>query len=267
METSRKQTNVADRFVQYYAAESLSAGTLERFKRVRDRALGLMKENGQTGPFDVIDIGCGAGTQALLWAELGHRVSGVDVNEALVAIARGRAAERHVAVRFDVGSATALPYADAGADVVLMPELLEHVPDWQQCLREAIRVMRPKGLLYLSTTNALCPRQQEYELPAYSWYPPSIKRRIERMAVTTHPHWVNHAKFPAVNWFTYFELAQWLRGAGLDPHDRFDVLARQPLGRMARVALGVIRALPAARWMAHVLTEGTTVWALRRGAN
>jgi 2-polyprenyl-3-methyl-5-hydroxy-6-metoxy-1,4-benzoquinol methylase len=54
-------------------------------------------------------------------------------------------------------------------DVCLLPELLEHVADWQSCLNEAARVLRPGGLLYLSTTNVLCPRQQEFNLPLYSF--------------------------------------------------------------------------------------------------
>lgn len=253
-----------DRFVEYYARESQSDETMQRFTRIRDRALALMDERGAHGPLDVVDIGCGAGTQALLWAECGHRVAGLDVNAALVGIARERARERGFDIRFEVGTATALPFGDAGADVVLMPELLEHVPDWQRCLREAIRVLRPGGLLYLSTTNWLCPRQQEYTLPWYSWYPGFLKRRYEKLAVTSRPELVNHAKFPAVNWFSYYGLARWLRGAGFDTMDRFDMLARQPLSLPARLAIGATRALPPVRLIAHVLSEGTTVWALRR---
>jgi 2-polyprenyl-6-hydroxyphenyl methylase/3-demethylubiquinone-9 3-methyltransferase len=250
-------------FIEYYARESQSADTTERFRRIRDRAIALLAESGRTGLFDVADIGCGAGTQALLWAQLGHRVSALDVNEPLVNIARSRAAGKGLHIRFDVGTATALPYADASADAVLLPELLEHVADWQSCLAEAVRVLRPGGLLYLSTTNWLCPRQQEFTLPLYSWYPGIAKRWCERKAVTTHPQWANYARYPAVNWFSYFELSRWLRARGFVTMDRFDMLAGQPMGSLTRSIVTSIRVLPPLRLLAHVATAQTTVWAIR----
>jgi 2-polyprenyl-6-hydroxyphenyl methylase/3-demethylubiquinone-9 3-methyltransferase len=251
-------------FVAYYAAESQTPATQERFTRVRDRALELLADAGRTGPFDVVDIGCGAGTPALLWAKRGHRVRALDINEPLVTIGRQRAQQAGLPVEFEVGTATALPYADRSADVVLLPELLEHVVEWERCLEEAVRVLRPVGLLYLSTSNWLCPVQQEFTLPAYSWYPAPVKRWCERKALTTHPHWVEHARYPAVNWFSYYSLSRWLAKRGFRTFDRFDVLARQPLGRGAGLAVRTVRSLPPLRLLAHAATEGTTVWAIRR---
>lgn len=250
-------------FVAYYAAESQSTETRERFLRVRDRALELLAERGRHGPFDVIDIGCGAGTQALLWAGLGHRVRALDVNQQLVSIGRDRASKARLDIRFDVGTATALPYENASADAVLMPELLEHVPEWERCLEEAVRVTRPGGVLYLSTTNWLCPVQREFTLPAYSWYPAALKRWCERRAVTTHPQWVEHARYPAVNWFSYFSLSRWLRQRGFRTLDRFDLLARRELSRGARTLVDAVRGDPLLRVAAHMATQGTTVWAMR----
>ncbi|MCC7488471.1 MAG: methyltransferase domain-containing protein [Gammaproteobacteria bacterium] len=250
-------------FFDYYARESLSAGTVQRFERVRDRALALLARRGRHGPFSVLDIGCGAGTQAMLWAGLGHQVAAIDVNEPLVVLGRRRAAERSLPIRFDVGSATALPYDSASIDVALLPELLEHVAEWEACLGEAVRTLRPGGLLYLSTTSWLCPRQEEFTLPGYSWYPGPVKRWCVRRSLTTHPQWANHARYPAVNWFSYYGLSRWLRARGFQTLDRFDVLAQQPLGGLQATVVGAIRALPPARLLAHMATAGTTVWALR----
>ncbi len=218
---------------------------------------------GRDGTFDVIDIGCGAGAQALLWAERGHRVCALDVNESLIAIARQRADEANLSIRFDIGTATSLPYGAESADAVLLPELLEHVVDWEGCLSEAVRVIRPRGLLYLSTTNWLCPHQQEFQLPAYAWYPGPLKRWLEQKAVTTHPQWVNHARYPAVNWFSYFQLSRWLRARGFRTMDRFDMLAKQSLGPLASALVASVRLLPPIRVLGHMATEGTTVWAIR----
>jgi 2-polyprenyl-6-hydroxyphenyl methylase/3-demethylubiquinone-9 3-methyltransferase len=252
------------RFVDYYARASSSDRTLARFSSVMDRALGLIREQGGSGKtFDVVDIGCGAGTQAMLWARAGHRVRAIDINQPLVAVGRKRAEEQNLDADFAVGSATQLPYGSESADVVLLPELLEHVVEWEVCLEEAARVLRPGGLLYLSTSNRLCPRQQEFSLPLYSWYPTAIKRWCERKAVTTNPEWVSHARYPAVNWFTYFGLSRWFSRRGFRTLDRFDVLARRPLTRPRRLLIGLVQHVPGFRLLGHVLTEGTTVWALK----
>jgi 2-polyprenyl-6-hydroxyphenyl methylase/3-demethylubiquinone-9 3-methyltransferase len=253
------------RFLEYYARESQSEETIARFSRIMDRALGLLGQSlSSAKALDVIDIGCGAGTQALMWAKAGHRVRAIDINGPLVAVGQARAGEQNLPVRFVVGSATQLPYETASADVVLLPELLEHVVDWEACLAEAVRVLRGHGLLYLSTSNRLCPRQQEFNLPLYSWYPSLIKHWCERKAVTTHPEWANHARYPAVHWFTYYELRDWLGQKGLSTLDRFDVLSRRPLPPLKRLLTQLVVNVPPIRFLGHMATEGTTVWA-RKG--
>jgi ubiquinone/menaquinone biosynthesis C-methylase UbiE len=251
-------------FTDYYARASQTHETTRRFSNIMARALELLREAGHDdNHFDVIDIGCGAGTQAILWAEAGHHVRAIDINGPLVTIGQQRAAQLGLDVQFRVGSATELPFADRSADAVLMPELLEHVVDWARALSEAIRVIRPRGVLYVSTTNRLCPRQQEFNLPLYSWYPDEVKHWCEHKAVTTHPEWAGYARYPAVHWFTYYELSAWLTERGFQTLDRFDILCRRELPASSRFVVTLARTLPPVRFLGHVLTSGTTVWALR----
>lgn len=252
-------------FFDYYEQQSLSQETIQRFSLVRDKALRLI-EAGNSSPgsaLQVADIGCGAGTQCRLWAILGHRVHGLDVNAPLIEVAKRRASEEGLDITFDVGSATRLPYADSSMDVALLPELLEHVANWQDCLNEAARIVKPGGLLYLSTTSWLCPMQQEFNLPLYSWYPGFLKRKYERLAVTTRPEIANHCKYPAVNWFSFYALDTYLEKHGFRSMDRFDMIETDNKGLLAKMAVALIRALPPLRFFGHVLTPGSIVFAVK----
>jgi ubiquinone/menaquinone biosynthesis C-methylase UbiE len=257
--------NADPHFVSAYEAKSLSPATMARFSAVHDKIMALARRHGRAErSLDVLDIGCGAGTQCRLWAIQGHRVTGIDVSAPLIGLAARRAREEGLSIGFDVGSATVLPYADASQDVCLLPQLLEHVPDWQACLREAARVLRGGGLLYLSTSNLLCPRQSEFNLPLYSWYPPALKRRYERLAVTTRPALANHATFPAVHWFTYARLARFLTGLGMHCYDRFDVLDRGNLGGWRRAAATLLQRVPALKLPAQFFVGTSVVFAVKR---
>jgi len=252
-------------FVAYYEQQSLSPQTYARFRTVRDKLLRLVATTG-SGPhaLKVVDIGCGAGSQSQLWAKLGHEVIGLDINEALIDTARRRAADARLDIQFDVGSATRLPLADHSMNVCLLPELLEHVEDWEKCLSEACRVLKPGGLLYLSTTNALCPVQQEFDLPCYSWYPGFLKRRYEKLAMTTRPELVNYARYPALHWFTFYQLAEHLGQYGLQCMDRFDMIEIQTLSVGPRIVVWLARRIPPLRWIGHMMTPSTIVFAVKR---
>ena len=252
MSESQSGLNADPRFVGYYAAQSESAATRQRFEGVRRVTLETRASLGlPTTGLDIVDVGCGAGTQTLMWAADGHRAP-------LIELARQRAEEGALAARFHVGSAAALDLPDASVDVVLVSELLEHLPQWQPCVDEALRVLRPGGVIYLSTTNWLCPKQQEFSLPGYSWYPAAIKRRCERLAVTTHRQWVQYATFPAVHWFSFYQLRRYLAARGFGARDRFDVMDIGGSRRKAMV-VAAIRRSRVLRFVGHVLTPYTVL--------
>ena len=96
----------------------------------------------------LVDMGCGAGLLAPHVAGLGYRVAGVDLTRSALVQA---AAHGEAAVQGDV---TALPLADACADVVCAGEILEHVTDLRAAVAEACRVLRPGGVLVVDTLAA-----------------------------------------------------------------------------------------------------------------
>lgn len=254
-----------DKFAEYYREASLTDEAFERFMSIRDVVSGVLEEQGRSdASLDVADIGCGAGTQSTIWAGDGHRVHGIDINQSLIEIAKQRAAERDLQISYVLGTAERLPWDDASMDVCLVPELLEHVKDWSGCLAELSRILRPAGVLYLSTNNVLCPRQQEFDLPIYSWYPARLKRHYEKLAVTTRPELVNHAEYPAVHWFSFYSLRRAFAELGMDARDRFDTVRLDGKGTAARAVIRLIRAVPPVRFVAHVVTPYTAVVAVKR---
>jgi len=252
-----------DEFYEYYAKASESQNAMHRFRSIRDTIIRMNPHLVQDKKCGVADIGCGAGTQSILWAQLGFKVHGVDVNERLLALAHERAAKAGCQIDFVLGSAVALPWPDEYVDVCLAVELLEHVKDWEQCLREFCRILRPGGVLFVSTTNALCPIQQEFNLPLYSWYPSAVKRYCATLAKTTRPQLANYATYPAENWFTFYQLRAFLKERGFESLDRFDLVDAANKGTVAKVLLGSVRAFAPLRWLAHLATPGTSLLGLK----
>lgn len=100
---------------------------------------------------DVLDIACGEGYGSSILAEAARSVTGVDVDAAAVAHA-GKAYPR-ANLKFMHGDCAAIPLADASVDCVVSFETLEHHDQHEEMLREVKRVLRPGGVLVISTPD------------------------------------------------------------------------------------------------------------------
>lgn len=253
------------KFYEFYAEASESGDTIRRFEAIRKTVLRSLG-GGAESPCDltVADIGCGAGTQSMIWASYGSKVHSIDVNVKLVELARKRACENDLDIEFLAGTATSLPWPDNSIDICLVPELLEHVPDWQECLDECCRILRKGGVLFITTSNKLCPKQDEFHLPLYSWYPGIAKRHFEHLARTSKPDIAGHAEFPAINWFTFYSLRRELARRGMIAKDRFEVMDVQGRNNFWRSVIETVRGSSMLRFLGQVLTPYTLVVALRK---
>jgi ubiquinone/menaquinone biosynthesis C-methylase UbiE len=108
----------------------------------------LIEQSGVRPGTDVLDVGCGTGTLALLAADRGASVTGLDGDPAILERARAKAPE----VTFDEGMSFELPYADSSFDRVLSSLFFHHLttPDKRRTIAEIRRVLRPGGELHVA---------------------------------------------------------------------------------------------------------------------
>ncbi|MBD9435069.1 methyltransferase domain-containing protein [Pseudoxanthomonas sp. PXM03] len=99
----------------------------------------------------VLDVASGAGYGSAMLAKTAASVVGVDISPE--AIEHARAAYPQSNLSFMEGSASELPLADASFDVVVSFETIEHLLDQEQMLAEIGRVLRPDGVLVISSPN------------------------------------------------------------------------------------------------------------------
>lgn len=98
----------------------------------------------------IVDLGCGGGLLAVPLADEGAQVIGIDLGARALAAARARGGPRLLAVRADLA---APPVGSGIADVVLLADVLEHVQEPAAAVREAVRLLRRGGHLFVNTIN------------------------------------------------------------------------------------------------------------------
>ncbi len=102
----------------------------------------------------LLDVGCGGGILAEAMARRGAHVTGIDMAESPLAVARLHALEANVSVDYRQSTAEALATQQPDSfDIVTCLEMLEHVPDPASVIRACSDLTRPGGDLYFSTIN------------------------------------------------------------------------------------------------------------------
>jgi 2-polyprenyl-6-hydroxyphenyl methylase/3-demethylubiquinone-9 3-methyltransferase len=160
-------------------------------------------KNSPVAEAKLLDIGCGGGILCEAMAQRGAIVSGIDMGQAPLSVARLHQLESSVEVDYRQMTAEDLAEKEAGQyDIVTCLEMLEHVPDPGSVVRACAKLVKPGGHIYFSTINRN-PKSYLFSIIGAEYL-------LQLLPRGTH----NYDKFIKPS-----ELASWIRSAGLTLKD------------------------------------------------
>lgn len=125
---------------------------------------------------EILDLGCGSGLYARTLVERGAKVTATEFAPTSLAQAMSNLGALAEQVDFRLEDVQDLSLRDARFDKVLLTEVIEHVPGPELAIAEAARVLRPGGLLVVSTPSRFAPMNLAY----------GLKRRLRRYGFNEH---------------------------------------------------------------------------------
>ncbi len=166
----------------------------------------------------LVDVGCGGGILAEAMAQRGATVTGIDMGEAPLGVARIHQLESGVEVNYLQSTAEQLAEQQAsGFDIVCCLEMLEHVPDPAAVVQACADLCKAGGDLYFSTINR--------NPKSYLFAVVAAEHILNLLPRGTH----DYGKFIKPS-----ELARWIRDAGLQLREMTGLLYN-PITRRYRL--------------------------------
>ncbi len=175
------------------------------------RILGL---TGALHGVSALDVGCGDGTLAMLFAQRGAaRIAGCDTDQRMLATAQAHAARDGTRVAFVAARSQSLPFIDGSFDVVTCITVLSFVRDADVAIREMARVLRPGGRLVIGDLG--------------KWSVWAARRRIRG--------WLGAKLWRAARFRTAKELSAMIRQSGVSVDSVHGVIFFPPWTPIARL--------------------------------
>lgn len=129
-------------------------GDFRPLHQINPLRLDFIRQRADLDGARVVDIGCGGGILAESMAACGANVTGIDMAEGPLTVARLHRSESGVEVDYRQSTAEALAARETGAyDVVTCLEMLEHVPAPATVIEACAALVRPGGDVFFSTIN------------------------------------------------------------------------------------------------------------------
>ncbi len=102
---------------------------------------------------DILDIGCGGGLMSEPMRQLGGKVTGIDAGEENIRIAKIHAEKSGLDIDYQCRLPETMAKEDTQFDVVLNMEVVEHVSDLPLFLEACAKMVKPGGIMFISTIN------------------------------------------------------------------------------------------------------------------
>lgn len=159
----------------------------------------------------VVDVGCGAGPGLRYLAARGAVALGLDHScyalQTALHLVPQRGADADVVLS---DNATGLPCADSSADLVLLSELVEHLPAAGPLLRDCCRVLKPGGRIVVTTPNLWDMRRLTAPLIGGTWSGYTDPTHVNLYTPLRLARELRAAGFRRVRWHTGVKPAFWL---------------------------------------------------------
>lgn len=144
----------------------MNAGTKARY----DTVVECLGEAGVAAGMRVIDVGCGDGALAgVIRKAVGCTVTGVDPNATAIEAANGEFSRRGLSGNFLCAEGYRYPFADGFFDAAVCSDVIEHVREPKSLLTEIRRLLRPGGVLVISTPIRITERPLD-RLHVQEWF-------------------------------------------------------------------------------------------------
>jgi ubiquinone/menaquinone biosynthesis C-methylase UbiE len=134
---------------------------------------------------DVLEVGCGLGTDGINFARAGAVYTGIDLTEASIELARRRFEMEGLNADLKVADAESLPFKGESFDLVYSHGVLHHTPDTERAVGEIHRVLKPGGaamvMLYHKNSynyyvNIMALRRMGVRLLRFDWGPRLVRK-------------------------------------------------------------------------------------------
>lgn len=213
-----KEINKFDRVSQIWWDLKGEMGTLHTINPLRTNFI-MEKLNG--GSPRILDVGCGGGILSEALAKAGAQVTGLDLSEASIQVAKQHAQQQGLNIDYRYESVEEVAQKNVGSfDVVTCMEMLEHVPEPGKVVAACAQALKPGGHAFFSTINRT-PKAFLFAIIGGEYVLRLLPRGTHTYSKLIRPT----------------ELKNWNRAAGLD-FVRLASLMYNPFTRTFKVAAG-----------------------------